>query len=190
MKHRTRLAFVFLLVLACAGEKPASSEASSQPPPRPAPPGTQEAQELIASSPELGEYEFTNAGFTTPVAGASMSAPVRQSVRELAEAGWLAVDGAGDVILTAKSRSDKRFLLRSNGLLDIVPLAKKEMGEVQSVQANEDGTVSAAFTWRWIPNEVGSAFRTGPVHDRFEAGQDGVATLIWDGTSWGILKIE
>ena len=72
-----------------------------------------------------------------------MSAPVRQSVRELADAGWLAVDGAGDVTLTAKSRNDRRFLLRSNGLLDIVPLAKKEMGTVQSVQANEDGTVAA-----------------------------------------------
>ena len=40
------------------------------------------------------------------------------------------MDTNGDISLTDKSRSDKRFLMRPNGLLDIVPLAKKEMGDV------------------------------------------------------------
>ena len=39
-------------------------------------------------------------------------------------------------------------------------------------------------------NEVGAAFKTGLIADRFSAGQDGRATLIWDGTNWVILKIE
>jgi hypothetical protein len=119
-----------------------------------------------------------------------MSEPVRQSVKELVAAGWLDLDPAGNVALTDKSRNDKRFLLRPNGLLDIVPLAKKEMGEVTSVRANDDGTARVDFTWRWIANEVGSSFKTGLVADRFAAPQDGAATLIWDGTTWSVLKIE
>lgn len=187
-------AVALLLLAACGGsdEQPIADQSTAAtkgatPPP---PPSAQQAREMIASSAEFGEYEFTNAGFTTPTSGAMMSEPVRQSVRELAAAGWLAIDGAGDVALTDKSRNDKRFLLRQNGLLDIVPLAKKEMGDVTGVRASPDGTAVVDFTWRWIANEVGTAFKTGLVADRFAAQQDGRATLIWDGTSWSVLKIE
>ncbi len=190
------LVFALLFLAACGGpheksvEKPITPQSDTSAPATPAPPNAQQARELIASSAELGEYEFTNAGFTTPVAAKTMSEPVRQSVKELAEAGWLAVDSTGDVALTDKSRNDKRFLLRPNGLLDIVPLAKKEMGDVTAVRKNPDGTATVDFTWRWIANEVGASFKTGVVHDRFAAQQDGRATLIWDGTSWSVLKIE
>jgi hypothetical protein len=177
-----------LLLTACGGSEAPVAEQSKPAPPKP--PSTPEAREMIASSAELGEYEFTNAGFTTPVSGATMSEPVRQSVKELVAAGWLDLDPAGNVALTDKSRNDKRFLLRPNGLLDIVPLAKKEMGDVTSVRANDDGTARVDFTWRWIANEVGSSFKTGLVADRFAAPQDGAATLIWDGTTWSVLKIE
>ena len=187
-------AVALVLLAACGGsdEKPIAdtSTASATAPAAPPPPTTEQARELIANSPDFGEYEFTNAGFTTPTSGAMMSEPVRQSVRELASAGWLAVDGAGDVALTGKSRNDKRFLMRQNGLLDIIPLAKKEMGAVTSVRANPDNTVTVDFTWRWIANEVGAAFKTGVVADRFAAQQDGPATLMWDGTGWTIVKIE
>jgi hypothetical protein len=188
------LALALLLLAACGGsdEQPIaeSSTTTTNAPVTQPPPSPQQVRELIASSAELGDYEFTNAGFTTPTSGATMSEPVRQSVRELAAAGWLAIDGAGDVALTEKSRNDKRFLLRQNGLLDIVPLAKKEMGDVTGVSSNHDGTVTVDFTWRWIPNEVGSAFKTGLIHERFTSPQDGRATLMWDGSAWVILKIE
>ena len=184
-----RIFIVTLLLLAACGgsEAPVAEQSKPAPPPLPS---VQQAREMLAGSAELGEYEFTNAGFTTPVSGATMSEPVRQSVKELTAAGWLKLDSAGDVALTDKSRNDKRFLLRANGLLDIVPLAKKEMGDVTSVRANDDGTARVDFTWRWIANEVGSAFKTGPVAERYAAQQDGTATLIWDGTSWSVLKIE
>lgn len=189
---RTFAAVALVLLAACGGsdENPIADQSTSTAPAPPPPPSPQQARELIANSPDFGEYEFTNAGFTTPTSGATMSEPVRQSVKELAAAGWLAIDGAGDVALTDKSRSDKRFLLRPNGLLDIVPLAKKEMGDVTGVRANPDNTVAVDFTWRWIANEVGSAFKTGLVADRFAAQQDGRATLMWDGTSWTILQFE
>jgi hypothetical protein len=181
---------VLLLLAACSGEKPAQQAAAPAKPSAPPPPSAQQARELIANAPDFGEYEFTNAGYTLPTSGAAMNEPQRTSAKELAAAGWLTVDGSGDIALSDKSRSDKRFLLRPNGLLDIVPLAKKEMGDVTAVRQNADGTVTVDFSWKWIANEVGAAFRTGLVHDRFAAPQDGRATLIFDGAGWGILKIE
>lgn len=186
-------AAALVLLAACGGsdEKPiADSTTTAAAPAQQPPPTAERAREIIADSAEFGDYEFTNAGFTTPTSGATMSEPVRQSVRELAAEGWLRIDPAGDVALTERARNDKRFLLRQNGLLDIVPLAKKEMGEVKGVSASHDGTVVVDFTWRWIANEVGAAFKTGMIHDRFASPQDGRATLMWDGTNWVILKIQ
>jgi hypothetical protein len=37
---------------------------------------------------------------------------------------------------------------------------------------------------------VGTAFKTGPTHDRFAAPQRATATLLFDGTQWTILKID
>jgi hypothetical protein len=184
------LAVFFLMAAACSGEKPIEQAAPAAKPAAPPPPSAQQVRELIASSPDFGEYEFTNAGYTLPTSGAAMNEPQRAAAKELAAAGWLTLENTGDIALSDKSRSDKRFLLRSNGLLDIVPLAKKEMGDVTAVRPNEDGTVVADFTWKWIANEVGSAFQTGPVRDRFAAPQDGKATLMWDGSAWVILKFE
>jgi hypothetical protein len=187
MKRALALA---LFVVACSGdEKPIQQSAPAQPA-APPPPSAQQARDLIANSPDFGDYEFTNAGYTLPVSGAAMNEPQRAAVKDLAAAGWLTVDGSGDIALSAKSRNDKRFLLRQNGLLDIVPLAKKEMGDVTAVRRSPDGTVTVDFAWKWIANEVGSAFRTGLVHDRFATPQDGRATLMWDGTGWTILKFE
>lgn len=183
------LAIILLLAACSSDEKPIASE-QPQKPAAPSPPSAQQARDVIASSPAFSEYEFTNAGFTTPVSGVAMSEPVRQSVRELAAAGWLFLENTGDIALTDKSRNDKRFLLRENGLLDIVPLAKKEMGSVTNVSPQSDGTILAAFTWRWIPNEIGTAFKTGPVYERYVTDQEGRATLMWDGTTWTVLEIE
>lgn len=188
MKPIVVLALV--LLVACGGSDPIAESTTAARPTPPPLPSAQQAREMLVNSAELAEYEFTNAGFTTPVSAAMMSEPVRQSVKELAAAGWVELDTTGDVALTDKSRNDKRFLLRPNGLLDIVPLAKKEMGDVTAVRANDDGTARVDFTWRWIANEVGSSFKTGLIAERFAAPQDETATLIWDGTTWSVLKIE
>ena len=50
--------------------------------------------------------------------------------------------------------------------------------------------MNADFTWRWIPNEVGTAFTSGPVHDRFSATQNATANLMWNGTEWTMITVE
>jgi uncharacterized lipoprotein NlpE involved in copper resistance len=184
------LALVLLVLLgACRSETPVATDTQSAAKPQTPPPTIAQAKELIASSAELGEFEFTNSSFTTPVDLATASAPVQASAKELEEAGWIQIE-RGKVELTDKSKTDKRFLMRANGILDVIPLAKKEMGDVTSVEANADGTASAQFGWRWVANEVGVSFKTGMLQERFATPRTSKATLIWDGTSWSVLKIE
>jgi hypothetical protein len=186
-----RTIVALLLAAACSSEQPAptntgSAETKAAPPP----PNAQQARAIVEKSGEFGQHEFTNAAVSLPVAGSSMNEPTRALAKQLAAAGWLAFDGAGDIMLTDKSRNDKRFLLRENGLLDVVPLAKKEMADVTAVRPNPDGSVNADFTWRWIPNEVGAAFTTGPIHDRFAATHNATANLMWNGTEWTMITVE
>jgi hypothetical protein len=184
-----RRLLIAIVLAACTGEQPATDTAVAQKPARPAAPSPQEAATLIKGSMEFGEYQFTNAGWTTPVSGSSMSEPVRAEARQLAAAGWIALDGAGDVMLTEKGRNDRRFLLRQNGILDVVPLASKEFGAVEAVR-DRDGMVTVDFTWKWVPNEVGSAFTAGPTHDRYAASQQATAELTHDGRNWVIVQIK
>jgi hypothetical protein len=180
-----------LLAAACQSEAPTTTTSGSAAGNMAiVPPTAAQARALIEKSSELAQHEFTNAAVSLPVAGSSMNEPTRDQAKLLAAGGWLAFDGAGDIMLSDKSRSDKRFLLRENGLLDVVPLAKKEMGDVSAVRSNPDGTVNADFTWRWIPNEVGKAFTSGPVHDRFAATHNASANLMWNGTEWTMISVE
>lgn len=178
------------LLGACSNEEKAPPKTTAAATPTKAPPTTQQAHDIIARSGEFSQYDFTNAAVSLPVAGSSMNEPTRETARQLASAGWLEIDGAGDLMLTDKSRKDKRFILRENGLLDVVPLAKKEMGDVTAVRTNADGSVTADFTWRWTVNEVGTAFTKGPLHDRYAAPQHARATLMWNGTEWTMITIE
>ena len=180
------------LLAACSSEspEPITTQSAAQPKTAAAPPNAQQARAIIEKSAELGQHEFTNAAVSLPVAGSSMNEPTRAIARQLAAAGWLEIDGAGDIMLTDKSRGDKRFLLRENGLLDIVPLAKKEMGNVTAVRANPDGSVNADFSWRWVPNEIGSVFTTGPLHDRFTKTNEASANLMWNGSEWMMIQVE
>ena len=79
-----------------------------------------------------------------------------------------------------KAKEDKRFLVRPNGTLDVVPLAKKELVSIDAVRGER-----VDFTWKWIPNEVGALLK-----DRFAGDQKATATLLWDGTTWTVLRIE
>jgi hypothetical protein len=188
--RRFALALALVLLAACSNEPaPPTTTAAEQPKTPPAPTADQ-ARQLIANAPDLAEHQFTNAGISLSVSGATMSPTAREDAKQLAAAGWLEFDGAGDIMLTDKSRSDKRFILRENGLLDIVPLAKKELGTVSAVRPDPDGTVVADFSWRWIPNEVGTAFTSGLVAERFAATHESSATLMWDGSKWTVLKID
>jgi hypothetical protein len=188
---RTLLACVLLAAVACSKEAPPPTTTAAEAQPKSGPaPAAQQARDLIANAPEFGEHEFTNAAVSIPVSGAVMSEPLRQTAKQLAAAGWLAFDGAGDIMLTDKSRNDKRFILRPNGVLDVVPLAKKQMGGVTAVRTNADGSATADFTWRWIPNDVGNALTSGVEHDRYAATQNATATLMWNGTNWTLIKIE
>ena len=185
-----RLLILALLLAACAAEEPtADSSTTVAQKQRPAAPSPAEARTLLEHAPELGEYQFTDAGWTAPVSGAAMSEPVRAEAKELAAAGWIGIDSTGDIALNDKSRNDQRFLLRANGILDVVPLAKKQFGDVQAVR-DRDGVVTVDFTWRWIANEVGQAFKTGVTADRFASPKEATAELVHDGTKWTIVQIR
>lgn len=183
-----RLIASLLLVAACSSEAPVATTTDSTKPSTPPPPTAEQARELIATAPEFGEYEFTNTAISIPIAESSMSAPTRQNARELADAGWIEFDG-GEIWLNEKSRADKRFVMRDNGILDIVPLARKEFGTVTGTGTTPDGYPTIDFTWRWTPNEIGSVLKTGPAAERFATEQKATASLIWDGEKWSVLQI-
>lgn len=183
-----RLLAIAMLFVACSQEQPATTTTTTTAEtkaPGLAPPANEDARKIIQSSMEFGEYQFTDAAYSLPVSHAAMNEPQRAAARDLATAGWITVDGTGDVMLSDKARTDKRFLLRPNGILDIVPLAKKEMDGVQAVRANPDGTADADFTWHWIPNEVGGAF----LRNQFEGPRNATANLFVENGEWKVLKI-
>jgi len=180
-----RLLAIAMLLVACGKEQPTTTTTETTTPQTTPPPSADDARKIIQSSMEFGEFQFTDAAYSLPVSHSAMNDPQRAAAKALADAGWIALDGAGDVMLSDKSRTDKRFLLRPNGLLDIVPLAKKEMGSVAAVRTNGDGTASADFTWRWIANEVGSSF----LRNQYEGTHNATATLFRENGEWRVLKI-
>jgi hypothetical protein len=153
------------------------------------PPTADAARALIAASPEFSEYQFTNAAYTLPMKRSAMNAPALAAAKELAAAKWISFRG-DEVVLQEKATSDRRFLVRPNGTVDIVPLAKKELVAASAVRPLPDGNVAVDFDWKWTVNEIGAAFRSGALHDRYAAPQQATATLLSDGTSWSVLKIE
>lgn len=187
-----RLAAIALIFLAaCAAPEPARTTSSAPAPAKPAappPPPPAAAQPLIANSAVFSDYEFTNASTTLPTKG-PLPPYMADDAKQLVADGWLRRT-AGGLELGEKAKDDKRFLVRPNGTVDIVPLASKEITAVTAVRANPDGTAAADFTWQWIPNEVGSAFKRGALYERYAAKENATATLMWDGTSWTVLKVE
>ena len=170
-----RLAVLALVVVACS--KPEAPKRVAPPPPPPALTAAQ-AKETLASSPELGDYQFTNSAVSLLRKKSQLQNPVaRETAGSLRAAGWIKYDG-DDVVLTPKAQADKRFLVRA-GSFDIVPLAKKELGDITNVNGD-----TAHFTWRWIRNDVGNAIRKPD-----DAEQHAVAKFIYDGKTWSVLSI-
>lgn len=171
-----KLLLVVLFLAACAKQE--------APAPAPAPPKAPaltvaQAKELLANAPELGEYQFTNAAVTLPMKQSQMNAPAQELAKSLRASGWIAFSGDA-VVLTDKAKNDKRFLPRPNGYTDIVPIAKKEFGDVTNVSGD-----TATFTWHWVQNDIGNA-----IHKPDEAVQHATAKLMWDGKAWSVLSIQ
>ena len=183
------LLLTIALLAACGGEAPAPEVTTTETvKPAAAPPTTEEASTLVASSPAFGDYQFsTGSSFSLPLDASMMNEPARQGAADLENAGWIRIDG-GRVTL-AKGDGDKRFLLRPNGFLDVVPLAKKELISVDAVRP-AGAAVEVDFTWRWIPNEVGSSFTRGAVKERFDATHRATAKLQDFGAGWDVMAIS
>jgi len=176
---------IILLLVACTAERPVTPPAK----PKAAPPSAAEARQVIESSGDFSEFEFTNSSFTLPLTRSAMlNDQTRGIANDLEKAGWIVFSG-DDVVLTGKALGSRRFMTRANGYVDIVPLAKKEMGEVTDVRVTDEG-VDVDFNWRWIPSDVGSSFKSGPLYDRYAAPQKATAALYHDGTSWKILRLR
>lgn len=161
-----------------------TAEAAKIPPP----PDAAGAAALISSSAEFSEFEFTNAGYSLPLRVSAMNAPARAVANELAASGWISMK-SDQVVLSSKAESDRRWLVRPNGVVDIVPLAKKEFVAIAALERQTDGAVAATFSWRWLPNDIGQVFHRSVLKDRFAGERRGVATLMWDGANWIVLRI-
>jgi hypothetical protein len=183
---RTAL-LLMLMIAACAKqEAPVAPAAVSKP--ALAAPNVDAARSLLDRSAEFSEYEFTNAAYTLPMKKSAMNAPSLAAAKDLAAAKWISLKG-DEVVLAGKAANDKRFLVRPNGTVDIVPLAKKELVAVNAVRPLPDGNVAVDFDWKWIANEIGATFRSGALHDRYAAPQHATATLFRDGDAWSVLRI-
>lgn len=178
---------IVLLLVACSAEKPAAPPAAAEKP-APPPPTLAEAKQIIESSGDFSEFEFTNSAFTLPMKRSMMlNDQTRNAARDLQKAGW--IDFSGDDVVLRKGATDRRFITRPNGYVDIVPLARKEIVEVTAVRPTSEG-VEADFDWKWTPNEVGSSFKTGPLYDRYATPKQATATLYIDGGKWRVLRIR
>ncbi len=169
--------FLALLLFAAC-----SKPAPPAPPAKPALPAqlsVAAAQSLIENAPELGDYQFTNASFTIAQKKSAMNPLMLEGAKKLAAAKWIRIEG-DRVELTPKAQADKRFLVRSNGFIDLVPLAKKELIAVTAVRQD-----AADFTWKWVPNELGATLGQPPAGE-----QKATAKLMWDGSSWTVLGMS
>ncbi|MBW3563589.1 MAG: hypothetical protein KY459_02580 [Acidobacteria bacterium] len=195
MKIRSSLLAALLIpsLIACGGGETTSEAPSSEPEPESASrelPSEEELATLIASSPEFGQYQFSNAAFTIPMKTEYLGDSVRAIAQDLARTGWIGFDSQGNVVITQRALRDGRFIVRPNDNLDIVPLARKQFGEVLAVGENASGDPTVDFSWRWIPNEIGAVFQSGPLYDRFNTTNYARATLLETSSGWEVLMFE
>ncbi|HUF17269.1 MAG TPA: hypothetical protein VMS12_04400 [Thermoanaerobaculia bacterium] len=154
------------------------------------PPDSGEAKKLIADSAAFSDYQFTNASYSLPLKRSRFNEVTRKGAEELRAAGWIRFEG-DDVVLEPKAETDRRWLVRPNGFVDIVPIAKKELTEVSSIVPQADGNLKANLCWQWIPNEIGSAFKSGLVRERIDAMHCAIADLQpAEDAGWEVLLVE
>lgn len=198
MRLSASIVFLSALILTgCGGASESPQPAADAPaatasaaPPAVALPSPADAAKIIGDSAEWSDYQFTYSSWSFQLGTPIAHPTTRQLADDLAAAGWLRVTPDGMIELTEKAKSDKRFLVRSNNSLDIVPMAKKEVVGVTSVSANPDGTARAEVQWKWVANEVGASFRSGFIKERYDAPQVAIATLEPAGGGWKVRAVE
>jgi hypothetical protein len=181
---------ILLLLTAGCGERPAAPADPAPAAPVAELPSPDGAEALIANSPVFSDFQFTLAAYSLPLQREMMNEPARQAAAELRDAKWISLDGGGNVILSEKAQRDQRWLVRPNGFVDIVPIARKEIIEVTDVRSGPENKAFAEFTWRWIPNEIGDAFRSGRVRQRFDSPHRATAELRHGSDGWRVFFIE
>ena len=185
----TAVAFSTLLLACGKQENPVVATSTPAHPTIPLP-REAEAKDLLAASNELADYQFTYASWSIPLDRAAQNEATKKTAQELRAAGWIGLDGDGNVVLSDKARNDHRFLVRPNRTLDIVPLAKKEVVAVQSVQPKPDGDAIVEFEWKWIPNEIGSVLKSGLIQQQYATFHHARATLMQSEGKWAVEMIE
>lgn len=188
--NRTLLAAALLLFACSKSPEPAAADQTKSAEKSAALPTKEQAAKIITEAPEFADFQFTYASWSVPLDKNALNDNTRKTVEELRAAGWLGYDGDGNVVLAKKAEEDRRFLVRSNRTLDIVPLAKKELMSIDSIARRADGNVQVGFTWRWIPNEVGSALRSGLIAEQLAATHRANARLLSTDGAWTLLIIE
>lgn len=176
-----------LLVAACGGSGQESSTTETSASTAAAPrtlPSSAEAKAAIEASPSWSDFQFSYAAWSFQMDRPIEHPTTLQLAKDLEAAGWMEVGSDGTIALTDKAQQDPRFLVRQNSTVDIVPMARKEVTDVKTIMANEDGTVRVEFGWRWLPNEVGASFKSGFIYDRYSAPQTSSATLQKAGEKW------
>lgn len=192
MRHLSFIAILLTTIsVGCAApetpeapERAGGTEAATLPPP-----SAEQAEEIITSAPEWSDYKFSNAAWSLPLDQPIDHPVTLEMAKDLERADWIRVDRTNRVVLTQRAMKDRRFLVRPNDVVEMVPLAKKEFGEVTAIEPAGEN-VEVHFTWQWVPNEVGASFQSGFLHERYSATHQATATLMPREGEWMLLIIE
>ncbi|HUO84956.1 MAG TPA: hypothetical protein VM534_07580 [Thermoanaerobaculia bacterium] len=192
LRSWTFLALFLLLLSAVTGCQP---EADPTPVPAapdsaaPPLPTVEQARTLIANDPQFGEFDFTWAAISLPLSVDRMHQEAGAHAESLRSAGWIQFED-GEIVLTEKALEDRRFIVRPNGFLEIVPLARKELLEIIEVRETEGENAVVELSWRWETNEIGQLLREGAAAQRFAATHRAKATLMPGAGGWQVLILE
>ncbi|HXI11800.1 MAG TPA: hypothetical protein VNM92_04055 [Thermoanaerobaculia bacterium] len=175
-------------LLGCGGPESRTATVALPETPALAAPENGEIMRIVGESPEWSDYQSPSSAWSFATDVKAMNPQVRANAEDLAKAGWIVI-GKERVTLSEKSRSDPRFLARTNGFIDVVPIATKEVVSVDSIKMEGD-RVFCNLTWSWRANEVGSAFASEPLHARLTALQYAAVELRASKGQWSVWEIS